>query len=100
MIHLLFYKRPVRLTTLLFHNIALLLITTGPGYAALPEEEFFAEVPEVLTATRLKQPVNEAPASMTIIDRHMIVASGARNVADVFQLLPGFMVQYEVGHTP
>lgn len=68
--------------------------------AALPEEEFFSEIPVVLTATRLKQPINEAPASMTIIDRQMIEASGARNVADVFQLVPGFMVQYEVGHTP
>ncbi len=67
---------------------------------ALSEEAFFAEIPVVLTATRLAQPINEAPASMTIIDRHMIEASGARDIADVFKLVPGFQVQHENGHTP
>ncbi|WP_455199604.1 hypothetical protein, partial [Kaarinaea lacus] len=48
--------------------LLMLFIYSGHVNAALPEEEFFADIPEVLTATRLKQPVNEAPASMTIID--------------------------------
>lgn len=68
--------------------------------AAVPEEEFFADIPEVLTATRLRQPVSDAPASMTIIDRNMIEASGARDIVDVFRLVPGFQVQHENGHTP
>lgn len=68
--------------------------------AALSEADFFADVPIVLTATRLSQPINEAPAAMTIIDREMIKASGAREVADVFRLVPGFQVQHQHGHTP
>lgn len=68
--------------------------------ATLTEEDFFAEIPIVLTATRLAQPINEAPASMTIIDRQMIEASGAREIVDVFRLIPGFQVQHDNGHTP
>ena len=90
---------------LLLLNIFLLLICSFPYSAfaengALTEEEFFADIPVVLTATRLKQPVSEAPASMTIIDRHMIETSGARDIVDVFKLVPGFQVQHENGHTP
>lgn len=77
--------------------------TAGNGVvtATLSEEDFFfAEMPVVLTATRLAQPINEAPASMTIIDRQMIEASGARDIVDVFRLIPGFQVQHDNGHTP
>jgi len=90
--------RPLVPFILLF--IVFLLIGNEQSHAALPEEEFFGEIPEVLTATRLRQPINEAPASMTIIDRQMIEASGARDIADVFRLVPGFQVQHENGHTP
>lgn len=68
--------------------------------AALSEEDFLADIPVVLTATRLAQPINEAPAAMTIIDRQMIEASGAREIADLFKLVPGFQVSHENGHTP
>lgn len=70
------------------------------GNGALSEEDFLADIPVVLTATRLAQPINEAPAAMTIIDRQMIKTSGARDIADVFKLVPGFQVQHENGHTP
>lgn len=74
--------------------------STSQNTDTLSEEEFYGDIPVVLTATRLAQPVNEAPASMTIIDRQMIEASGARDVVDVFRLIPGFQVQHENGHTP
>ena len=70
------------------------------GNSTLSEEDFLADIPVVLTATRLAQPITEAPAAMTIIDRHLIEASGARDIADVFKLVPGFQVQHEVGHMP
>jgi iron complex outermembrane receptor protein len=41
------------------------------------------EMPVVLSATRLKQAVADAPASITIIDRQMISQSGAREIPDV-----------------
>ena len=58
----------------------------------LSEQDFFGEVPMVLTVSRLVQPVSEAPAAVTIIDRAMIRTSGFRDLADVFRLVPGFYV--------
>ncbi|MBE9516740.1 MAG: TonB-dependent receptor plug domain-containing protein, partial [Proteobacteria bacterium] len=69
----------------------------GSGYM-LTEEDFFAEIPKVITASRLVQPINEAPAALTVIDSEMIEASGARNLSDIFRLVPGFMVGYWSGN--
>ena len=64
----------------------------------LSEQEFLAELPVVLTASRLAQPQTEAPAAVTVIDRQMIAASGVRNLSEVFRLAPGFQVGFESGH--
>ncbi len=64
----------------------------------LSEQEFYAPLPVVLTASRLAQPLDDAPAAVTVIDRPMIAASGARNLADLFRLVPGFQVGFESGH--
>ncbi len=64
------------------------------------EEDFLNELPVVLTATRLSQPAREAPAATTIIDRELIKASGAREIADLFRLVPGFVVSHDNGYTP
>lgn len=86
--------------------LAILFFSVLPLHAGaqetvpLPEEEFFTDIPVVLTATRLAQPSNEAPAAVTIIDREMIEASGAREIADLFQLVPGFVVSHANGYTP
>jgi len=66
----------------------------------LSEEDFLSELPAVLTATRLSQPAREAPAATTIIDRDLIRASGAREIADLFRLVPGFVVSHDNGYTP
>ena len=58
------------------------------------EEDYLGEVPVVLSVTRLKQPRADAPASITIIDRKMIEASGAQEIPDLLRLVPGF----QVGH--
>jgi iron complex outermembrane receptor protein len=71
-----------------------------PPLTTLSEEDFLAEIPVVLTATRLAQPLTEAPAATTIIDRQMIKASGARDIADLFRLVPGFIVNHDSGHVP
>src|SRR3989338_9452848 len=64
------------------------------------EQDYLQELPVVLSASRLSQPISETPNAMTVIDRDMIVASGARNIADVFKLVPSMYVGYEDGHTP
>lgn len=55
------------------------------------------EMPVVLSATRLKQAVADAPASITIIDRQMISQSSAREIPDLLRLVPGMVVGYEKG---
>ena len=64
------------------------------------EQDYLQEFPVVLSASRLSQPISETPNAMTVIDRNMIVASGARNIADVFKLVPSMYVGYADGHTP
>lgn len=61
------------------------------------EAEYYQELPVVLSASRLSQPLSEAPNAMTVIDRKMIAASGFRNIADLFKLVPGMYVSYYKG---
>ncbi|MDH5485810.1 MAG: TonB-dependent receptor, partial [Gammaproteobacteria bacterium] len=64
------------------------------------EQDYFQELPIVISASRLSQPISETPNAMTVINRDMIEASGFRNIADLFKLVPGMYVGYENGHTP
>ena len=88
-------------------GICLLGATSGGALAAgaqkqplLSEEDFLGEMPVVLSATRMAQPLSETPAATTIIDRQMIEASGARSIVDVFRLVPGLLVGYQSGNRP
>jgi len=64
------------------------------------EELFIGDMPTIISATRLKQPINESPVSTTIIDSQMIKASGAQTIADLLRLVPGFTVGYLSGNYP
>ncbi len=86
-------------------NVAmtLLLCLTGQAiYAAdyASETDYYQEFPVVLSASRLSQPLSEAPNAMTVIDRKMIIASGFRTIADLFKLVPGMYVSYYKGSQP
>lgn len=61
---------------------------------------YFDQPPTVLSATRLKQPQLEAPAAVTIIDKEMIKASGLKEIAELFLLVPGMQVAHQNGHYP
>jgi|GEM_PF-3730266 iron complex outermembrane receptor protein len=63
----------------------------------LTEDAFFSELPVVLHATRLKQSIDETPASMTVIDRRMIEASSATTIAELLRYVPGFQLSYRSG---
>ena len=67
---------------------------------AYADQSYTDDLPIVLSATRLAQPLSETPVAITIIDREMIVASGARNIPDVLRLVPGFQVGYFDGNSP
>lgn len=49
-------------------------------------------LPQVLTATRLKQSPAAVPGSMSVIDSALISASGARDISELLRLVPGMMV--------
>ena len=61
------------------------------------EQDYLQEFPVVLSASRLSQPLSDAPSAMTVIDREMIVASGFRKIPDLFKLVPGMYVSYYKG---
>ncbi len=58
------------------------------------ETAYLDEMPVVLSVSRLSQPVDEAPAAVTVIDRQMIRDSGAWDLSEVFRLVPGMYVAY------
>lgn len=62
--------------------------------------DYFEELPVVLTASRLQQTPAWAPAAISIIDRDMITASGARRLEEVLRLVPGFFTGYVSGSAP
>ncbi len=73
--------------------LAGVVVISGKTHAeALSEEAFFLKAPVVLSASRLSQPIDEAPAAVTVVSREMIKASGARNIPDLLRLVPGFVV--------
>ena len=64
------------------------------------ERDFLDELPVVLSASRLVQPLADAPGAVTIIGRDLIKASGAREIVDLFRLVPGFQVGMAYGSAP
>ena len=76
-----------------------------PAHGALDEPDvselaLFDDVPVVLSAARLTQPLKDAPGAITVIDRSMIKASGARDIAELLRLVPGFQVGRATGSMP
>lgn len=57
---------------------------------AADEDVYFSELPIVASVSRLPQKLADAPAAVTVVDRDMIKASGARDLNDIFRLVPGF----------
>ena len=76
-----------------------LLACYGEARAEITESDFLEDLPVVLSASRLSQPVGEAPAAVTVIDQEMIRASGFRDIPDLFRLVPGFTVAYTRDNT-
>ena len=74
---------------------AALLMTalTAPALTLAPPE-----LPTVLSATRLKQAPAEVPGSMTVLDRELIRASGARSIPELLRLVPGMHLGYRRGN--
>jgi len=57
---------------------------------AVSEKDFLEGMPVVLSVSRLPQRLDETPGAVTVLDRDFIRRSGARDVADLLRLVPGF----------
>ncbi|MES2878912.1 MAG: TonB-dependent receptor [Pseudomonadota bacterium] len=66
---------------------------------SVSEKDFLGDMPIVLSVSRLPQRLDETPGAVTVLDREMIRLSGARDVADLMRLVPGFRVSnsFEAG---
>lgn len=64
--------------------------TAEPVLASVSEKDFLDDMPVVLSVSRLPQRLDDTPGAVTVIDRNMIRLSGARDVADLMRLVPGF----------
>ena len=62
---------------------------SGSAWSA-EEDAYFSELPIVASVSRLPQRLADAPVAVTVVDREMIKASGARDLNDIFRLVPGF----------
>lgn len=65
---------------------------------SIDQADYLSSVPIITTATRLNQNIRDVPASITIIDREMIEASGATEVPQLFKLVPGYLSYYVLGN--
>lgn len=74
------------------------LLSLAGANASADEEQFLADLPIVLTPSRLPQPLNEAPAAVTVIDRELIKATGYRDIPRLLRLIPGMQVGQERGN--
>jgi len=79
-----------------------LVLGLGLGFESLAQEQaalsdpsaeaLFEDMPLVLTASRMAQSALDAPASIFVIDREMIDASGFTEIHDLLRLVPGYLV--------
>ena len=80
-------------------QLGLSIALMGLAGISSAEDLLFAdqEMPVVFSATRLKQAIADAPASITIIDRQMIEQTAVRELPELLNLVPGMVVGYESG---
>lgn len=67
-----------------------LAVAQAPATPVLSEKDFLADMPIVLSVSRLPQRLDETPGAVTILDKDMIRRSGARDVSDLLRMVPGF----------
>ena len=60
----------------------------------LSEHDYFEPLPEVLTVSRLAQPLSDTPGAVTVIDRKTIEALQVRDMADLLRLADAHQLSY------
>jgi iron complex outermembrane receptor protein len=63
----------------------------------LSEQDFLGEIPQIYSASRLPQKIEDAAGAVTVLDREFIRLIGARELTDIFRFVPGFQVATAAG---
>lgn len=63
----------------------------------LSEQDFLNEIPQIYSASRLPQKIEDAAGAVTVLDREFIRLIGARELTDIFRFVPGFQVATAAG---
>lgn len=93
------YSGKIMASALKFSLFPLLCMAASlPGFAMEDLTLGVTELPSVLSASRLKQSPAEVPGSMTVLDRDLIRATGARDIPEILRLVPGMKIGYQYGH--
>ena len=85
-------------------HMAMAQVPAGASQPARPtvsESDYLADVPTVISVSRLAQPLEDTPGAVTILDRDFIRMTGARELVDVLRFVPGFQTttSYEADAT-
>ncbi|MFW2420996.1 MAG: TonB-dependent receptor plug domain-containing protein [Porticoccaceae bacterium] len=75
--------------------LVLFLFSTAPAAdnTYLTEGDFHEEIPMVYGITHFVQPIEDAPAAVSVISREAIRAIDAQSINDILALVPGFSLQ-------
>lgn len=78
---------------LLFYPLAWIADASERAGGALREELLFMDIPFIVTASMIAQPLQEAPATVHVVTRKQIKERGYNNLLDLLKELPGVDVQ-------
>jgi iron complex outermembrane receptor protein len=67
-------------------------LVPAQAQTGVSEQDYFTDMPVVLSVSRLPQRLDETPGAVTVLDRDFIRQTGARDVADLLRFVPGFQV--------
>lgn len=70
-----------------------------PAQAQKQSETLQPLTTEIMSVTRLRQPLDETPGAVTVIDARTLRRIGARSVFDALRLVPGMIVDQVRGST-
>lgn len=88
--------KPFIITTLAIPFVFNITATHASSTETAYEEDF----PVILSASRLEQSELDTPAAVTVIDRALIEASGARHIPELMRYVPGMQLGHATDNTP
>ncbi|KGK40856.1 hypothetical protein LH51_19020 [Nitrincola sp. A-D6] len=84
--------KPFPASVILMYLLGMSTLAHSNAQPLFDEADFLADIPVVTAASRLSQNLHNTPASVTLLDRATISASGAQTLPDLLRLVPGFQV--------